>query len=261
MAIERELLRSCLLEALRRKPQTQYENLKYDVGAVAAERGLPAQSWGGGQAMLERADWRTLREMIWRLIAEGVLVVGMDDSNESWPFVSLTEYGTRFVKDQRATPHDRSAFIAQVEKSGPLDDVERQYVNEALEAYSRDLPNSSAVMIGAASEHVLILLLTDVAAKDSTESAQATSALEQSALKMLRYAERYLRAREAKLPRNLRERFDTTFMGIANLIRMTRNDAGHPALPSVDRERCFVSLQLYPEYRAWVFEVRSLLPL
>src|SRR6266851_7338296 len=103
MPIERELLRSCLLEALKRKPQSQYENLKYDVGAVAGERGLPVQKWSG-QSMLERADWRTLREMIWRLIAEGVLVVGMDDSNESWPFVSLTEYGERYVKDQRATP-------------------------------------------------------------------------------------------------------------------------------------------------------------
>jgi hypothetical protein len=260
MAIERELLRSCLLEALKRKPQTQYENLKYEVGAVAAVRGFPVQNWGG-QSMLDRADWRTLREMIWRLIAEGVLVVGMDDSNESWPFVSLTEYGERYVKDQRATPHDRSAFTARLVKTGTVDDVEQLYVSEALEAYSADLPNAAAVMIGAASEHALILLLSDIAAKDATQGANATAALDQSALKMLRFAERYLRTRQANLPRHIRETLDTTFMGIANLIRMARNDAGHPALSAVDRERCFVALQLYPDYRGWVFEVRALLPL
>jgi len=261
MPIERELLRSCVLEALRRKPQTQFENLKYDVGPVARERGLSVNEGSGGQVTLNSDDWRGLREITWQLVAEGVLVVGMDNSNESWPFLSLTEYGERYVKDQRATPLDQATFLAQVQKTGALDDVEQTYVKESLEAFRRNLPNAAAVMIGAASEHVLILLLNTIATADPAESANATKALDRPALTMLRFAEGYLRKRQDKLPRRLKETLDTTFMGIGNLIRLTRNDAGHPALPTVDRERCFIALQLYPDYRGWIFEVRGLLPI
>ncbi len=261
MPIERELLRSCFLEALRRKPQTQFENLKYDVGAVARDRGLAVNPMGGQQVMLKPEDFRGLREITWQLVAEGVVVVGMDNSNESWPWLSLTEYGERYVKDQRATPLDQAAFLAQLEKAGPLDEVEQLYVREALEAFRHNLPNAAAVMIGAASEHALILLLSSIAAADPAETASATRALDKPALAMLRFAEAYLRKRQEKLPRRFKETLDTTFMGIGNLVRLTRNDAGHPALSVVDRERCFVALQLYPDYRAWIFEVRGRIPL
>jgi hypothetical protein len=149
----------------------------------------------------------------------------------------------------------------QLRKSGPLDEVEEIYVMEALEAFRRNLPNAAAVMIGAASEHALMQLLASIAAVDSAESANATSALERPALKMLRFAESYLRLRQDKLPRSVKETLDTTFMGVGNLIRMTRNDGGHPALETVDRERCFIALQLYPDYRSWILEVRKLLPI
>lgn len=261
MPIEREILRSCVLEALKSKPGTQFENLKYDVGAEAAKRGLAVDSAGGSQAILQRPDWRTLREVIWELISERVLVVGMDDSNESWPFLSLTTYGEDYVRNQRATPHDRSDYLSRVLASGPADDVEQRYVTQALEAFARDLPDAAAVMIGAAAEHELIRLVTAIAAKDPAESATATAALDQPALKMLRFAESYFNSRQAKLPRRLRETFGTTFMSVAQVIRQTRNDGGHPTLPAVDRQQVFVVLQLYPEYRAWLREVEPLLPL
>lgn len=65
MPIERELVRSCFLEAMRRQPQSQFENLKRDVGQIAQERGLSVQQWAGGYT-LQRGDWRALRELTWR---------------------------------------------------------------------------------------------------------------------------------------------------------------------------------------------------
>jgi hypothetical protein len=261
MPIERELMRSCLLAALRATPQTQFENLKYAVATVASERGMQVRTGSGGQQMLDRVDFRRLRELIWELIGEGVLVVGMDDSNESWPFLSLTEYGERYVVDQRASPHDRTEYLAKMTAVAPLDETENRYVQQALTAYVRGLIDASAVMIGAASEHVLILTVSDIEAKDASVSGDAHRCLAGPALGMLRFVQGYFVARLPNLPRDLRESLDTTFVGIAALIRQARNDGGHPALPSVDRERCFVALQLYPDYRAWLFEARALLPL
>jgi len=39
------------------------------------------------------------------------------------------------------------------------------------------------------------------------------------------------------LPKGLLEDFDTRFLGIQALIRMVRNEAGHPAGKLIDREQ------------------------
>jgi hypothetical protein len=62
------------------------------------------------------------------------------------------------------------------------------------------------------------------------------------------------------LPRALNENLDTTFGGVASVIRASRNEGGHPALPSVERDTVYVLLRLYPSYRRWVFGVIAKLP-
>jgi hypothetical protein len=260
MPIEREVMRSCLLEAMRRTPRTQFENLKYKAAEVAVERGLEVDHAMGNQVMLERADFRRLRETIWALISEGVMVVGADDSNESWPWVSLTEYGEHYVRDQRVTPHDRSAYMTKIREIAELDDIEERYVGQALEAFARNLPDAAAVMIGAASEHLLVLAVSDIADKDASAPPEVRQALDGPALGMLKVARAYFLQRQAQLPRDLRETLETNFLGIAALVRAARNDGGHPDLPSVDRERSFVALQLFPDYRAWLLRARDRLP-
>jgi hypothetical protein len=261
MAIERELMRSCLLEAMRRNPRTQFENLKYEVARVAAERGVGGQESAGGQPYLRREDHRRLRETVWALIVEGVMTVGMDDANESWPFLSLTEFGEEHVQDPTANPHDISEYLNRLRTGAPLDDIEERYLTQSLDAYARNLPDASAVMLGASSEHLLIELVADISTKDSSAKAGADKALRGPALGMLRFARDYFVPKQAKLPRELRENLETTFLGIAALVRTTRNDAGHPALPAVSREQCFVNLQVFPGYRAWIIGARKVIPL
>lgn len=259
MAIERELMRSCLLEAMRRNPRTQYENLKTDVGVVAAERGLEVQDWNGRKS-LRPEDHRRLLEMIWALITEGVMTIGFQN-NESWPFVSLTEYGEEHIKGGHATPYDVADFISRLEAAGALDDVEKRYITQSLQAYVHNLPDASAVMLGAASEHLLIELVKEISAKDATAKAAGDKVLDGPALGMLRFARDYFVPKAKNLPRELRENLETTFLSIAALIRATRNDAGHPELSNVSREQCFVNLQLFPGYRAWILDARNVLPL
>lgn len=250
VAIDREILRNCLLESLRRKPQTQYENLKYEVAEVARERGLPVQNISRGQAYVEQSDHRRLRELIWALIVEGVVTVGMNDSDPAWPFLSLSELGEDFVKGNRASPYEDADYVQRIESVAPFDPVEEVYVREALEAFRRGLPNAAAVMIGAASEQLLILTLGEIALRDPAAKPKAAKVLDGPALGMVRFAQDHFEKGAMKLPRELREQLPTTFAGIASLIRVTRNDGGHPALPGVDRGRCFVALQLFPEYLA-----------
>ncbi len=75
------------------------------------------------------------------------------------------------------------------------------------------------------------------------------------ALTLLRYLSTELQ--QKGLPRRLEEQRTTTFEGIANLIRIARNDAGHPELRIVSRDECFVDLRLFQHYREWVVAVMT----
>jgi hypothetical protein len=262
MSLTPELMRSCLLEALKRDPRTQYVSLQAVTATVAAEHGYPVQSQPYNRPPgLHLDDQRRFREAVWALIIEGVLVIGLNDDNNHWPFLSLSEYGEEVVQAGRILPHDTEGYLKALVTAQPLDDVEKRYLPQALEAFRRNLPDAVALMLGAASEHLIIQLAEAVEAKDPVSAAAVRKKLDGPALGLLLFLQDHFVKRRKSLPRGLSETLDTTFGGIGNLIRVTRNDAGHPTIGRpVDRDQAFVALQLFPSYRSWVLSVTKLLP-
>lgn len=260
MPFEPEMMRACILDAFRRQPGTQYRNLQLAVAAVAHERGLPV-AYRGSPVLDDGRDIRRFRETVWALIIEGVLTVGMDDYNPSWPFLSLTEYGEECIRAGQITPHDPDGYLAALASVALLDATEERYLPQALEAHRRNLPDAAAVMLGAASEHLVALVAEAIEQTDPTVAATMRKRLDGPALPLLGEVHAYFEQRRPKLPRDLKETLDTTFLGIANLIRITRNDAGHPALSPVTRDQALVNLRLYPVYREWVHGAIRRLPL
>jgi hypothetical protein len=262
MSLTPELMRSCILEALKRSAPDQYVNLQYATAAVARERGYPVEQQPYGRPpMMFLDDQRRFREAVWALIIEGILVIGLDDNNNQWPFLSLSEYGQDVVKAGRILPHDTEGYLKALADVEPLDEVEGRYLPQALEAFRRNLPDAAALMLGAASEHLLFRLGEAIEAKDKAHAAAVKTKLDGPALGLLAFLQDYFGKHRKSLPRDLRETLDTTFGGIASFIRVTRNDAGHPAIGRpVDRDQAFVALQLFPDYRSWVLTVINLLP-
>lgn len=159
-------------------------------------------------------------------------------------------------------PHDTEGYLKALAVVHALDKVEERYLPQALEAFRRNLPDAAALMLGAASEHLLIQLGEAIATKDQAQAAAAGRKLDGAAHGLLVFLQEYLTGRRKSLPRDLNESLDTTFGGIASLIRVTRNDAGHPAIGRpVDRDQAFVALRLFPVYRSWVLSVIDRLPL
>jgi len=254
-----EEMRSCLLEALRRMPNTQEPLLRSLVAEVAIERSLIARTHEVGYQTLDEDSWRVFRDVLWALIAEGVLAIGANVSNPSWPFLSVTGYGSECLAKDRIVPHDPAGYIRDLERIRPLDDVERRFVSQALEAFLRNLPDASAVMLGCASEHLVQVLAQALVASNPTGEVKTQNLLSHGKAKtLLDHVNSRLGAlaRAKKLPWQLEEMRETYYNAIAQLIRVSRNDAGHPARQRpVDRDTCFVLLQLFRTYRTWVTEV------
>lgn len=250
-----------MLESLRRQQPQQYVNFQHHVARVLAHRGLPVEEQGyGREPALRRVEDRRFREILWQLINQGILVQGLDSSNPQWPFLSLTEWGEEYVRGDGADVYDPDGYLAAVGQTHPLDDVERRYLSQAAAAFRADLADATAVMLGGASEHLLLTLAEAIADADATAT-KIKKAIDAPALALLREAQAYLTARRKALPRRLQETLDTTFVGVASVIRSSRNDAGHPALPHVERDDVFILLRLFPTYREWVHAVIRELPL
>jgi hypothetical protein len=262
MAIEREILRSCILEALRREPGTQYINLQSATARVLVERGLPVRPGQHPQdPHLAQEDLRRFRELVWSLITQGVVTPGKDDNNQNWPWLSLTEWGEEYARGGPPDVYDPEGYLADLEAVRPLDAVERRFLGQAIAAFRVDLPDASAVMLGVAAEHLILQLLDQLEAADPIRGSEIRRASGTRVLPLLRELTAYFLAKRKDLPRRLGEEIETTFAGISSFIRVARNDAGHPDLAVVSRDRAFTMLRLFAVYRHWVADVSVCLPL
>jgi hypothetical protein len=168
--------------------------------------------------------------------------------------LSLTEWGEEYVRDGQPDVYDPDGYLHGLGQDQPLDDVERRYLSQASAAFRADLPDAAVVMLGAAGEHLLLRLADAIVAADVSGATKISKALHGPALTLLREVQKYLEPRRKSLPRAASESFETDFSGVANLIRRSRNDAGHPALPSVGRDDSFrpsAALPRLPALGVW----------
>jgi hypothetical protein len=189
------------------------------------------------------------------------LIPGLNDSNQGWPFLRLTEYGQRCVHEDRVLPHDPEGFIRDFCGEVPnADPTIIEYLTEALQCYIRGLYRAGAVMLGGASEKAVLLLIEsyansigDPGAKQRFESdVQRT----QSIFRKYEIFERQLTAVKPRMPRQVTENVDSLLRGVFDLIRSSRNDAGHPASGTpVDRDIVYSHLRLFTPYCKRIYDL------
>jgi hypothetical protein len=72
--IERELMRSAMLDSLRQQAPSQYITFQHQVAQVLERQGLPVEPGAHGhEPTLRMVDERRFRESVWQLINQGVL--------------------------------------------------------------------------------------------------------------------------------------------------------------------------------------------
>ena len=249
--IEREIMRQAMLQAARNQPPYQYVAYQNATALVLQERGFPIKS-NPGSPGLRRQDQRRFRELLWSLIGQGILVQGYNEANDNWPFLGITEWGEEYLTAEPIPDiYDPDGYLRALNASSSLDEVETRFLSQAVGAFRADLPDACAVMLGVASEHLLLKLFAEVAAADSASGGKKNS-LPTSALALLKYLHGNFAARKGSLLPELQEDLETTFLGVGGLIRSSRNDSGHPRGGSTTREQAATNLRLFAHYRKWV---------
>jgi hypothetical protein len=259
-----EEFRPLVLEAL--KNGLEYLEVMTLIDAVQKlffEKGLaenyPEYKTRFGQAKALTDDDRArVRMVISELVTEGILSWGADEMIKAGPpHLTVTEYGQLVLNKLMPQPYDPDGYLAHLQTQvGGLDGIVELYIVEATQTLRRNNLLSAAVMTGVASERTFDLLL-DAVAKAITGPGQ------QERFEKLktdtRTKHRFDEVKKAimKIPENARteidENLESDLDGIFNLIRITRNDAGHPTGKIMRREQVFVNLQLFVQYCRCVY--------
>lgn len=170
--------------------------------------------------------------------------------NMNW--YRATEKGRQWSRDLRPVPEDPDGFLAAFDAEIPSSDtVIKQYVAEALVTYNRRAWFATAVMIGAASEKAVYLLveaLVSVVESASERRAIEKAIKERNLPKMLEDINKVLtRQRESgNLPYSVRKGVEHHLLSLFDAIRVQRNEAVHPTIGQVTPESVRLSLSAFP---------------
>ncbi|MEX1046426.1 MAG: hypothetical protein WD757_03160 [Actinomycetota bacterium] len=236
---------------------------------VLAERG--DNRWGRGRDYLfplVRAEVPSLQplelmEALWDLQGRGFVFTDFSQSApQNWKW-RLSSKGQRMVESgDEYRPEDPDGYVAQLRGHIPeVDDLVVKYATEALRAHEASCFLASSVMMGVASERAFQLLGDSFGDwLDETDEARFRKVFDNSrATYVAKFAEfrKRLEPRKSQLPPDTADGLSLVLDAVLDLLRVNRNDAGHPTGRDVDRGASFVGLQMLGVYLERLYALRA----
>jgi len=263
LTIAREKLRTWVYDALVRPPQqvgSSGQNLQLsDIARWVQQRAQQDKSLPQdppfAQGNLEKADEDAVRECIWGLIIQGIVVPGISNDGSygaNLPWLQVTEWGRACLQKGEYVPYDTGLYLSRIRVQVPdLDSVVVLYLQEALNSFRAGGFIAAAVMTGVASEQILILLrdaIHGAIPQDDRRKRLMDATENQVARRIYEEVIKRVDPIHDQLPQPLQQSIGTELEGIFQLVRRTRNDAGHPTGRAIDRNETYALLQLFPVY-------------
>jgi len=212
----------------------------------------------GSDKYMPTEDREKVRGILWELVLQGILMIGKNELEPDFSYVSITAYGKQVLESGELLPYDPEGYLTKLKTEIPsLDPIIEDYVFESLHAFQKGLMLSCAVMLGGASEKAFLIFLetftnamTSPSEKNHFQRLQECNSIkrkfEQTKTKLMTIR---------TLPQELSYELDFQFDGIFNLIRLARNEAGHPSGRKIDREIAFAYLVSFRIYCKKIYEL------
>lgn len=198
-----------------------------------------------------RSAHQIARELLQEFVNNNVLFIGYGDA-EGFPWFTLTEYGRKCISEGILLPFDPEGYLTALSTRVPgLDATALMYLREAISTYNRGFYLSSAVSLGVASEYLLLRLI-DAYVNAHADPAKKTQARHRFEGKFIftQYSQiqKELSSLKATIPPELLRDYETHLDGVFNLIRLVRNQSGHPLGILPDQAIVFANLQAFSFY-------------
>lgn len=192
------------------------------------------------------------REAFWRLVGKGLVVPGtaVRGGMRKLPWVSISTYGVKCVESGNLLVHDPREYLSSLQKQIPnLDKVIEMYVAEALSSFLNRDYLASSVMIGGALEKTIFYLteafgdtLKDRKAMDYKKDVLSQHKAKTRLNKFLVFLDN--NGYKKSLDQPTKEKLESLLPAVANIIRITRNEVGHPTGRVIDPDEAEANLLL-----------------
>lgn len=179
----------------------------------------------------------------------GIVATGYNLDNSEAPFCHLTSLGRRTLASLSRDPANPDGYMSVLHAGGPLQAVAESYIEEALAAYNSSCFKAAAVMVGAASESLILDLRDTLVGRLGDLGRKPSSKLSDWRAKtVLDAVTDELALHTKSMPVKLREAFQYTWPAFLQQIRAGRNDAGHPtSIAPITEDAVHASLLIFPE--------------
>ena len=243
-----------VLSSMNPQATTDLVTIESSVGAYYGhERGEttpgPSRDW---RACLGPNGSTLVFEIIWDCIVQRILT----PTHGNNAILRLTDFGAEVVKEQRWSPYDPDGYLKELSAQAPtLSSHCRMYAAEALQCFRGGCYLATVVMLGAASEGIVLELfrrfVTALKAGKVPEAPSVEAKIEKQQSVYPKYEvfrKHFDSLVKPKLPSELGDDLNIQFDGVFNLIRFYRNDAGHPTGTNIERMSAFTSLVQFVPY-------------
>lgn len=191
-------------------------------------------------------------EALWGLVADGLVYLdpaGQGSSTDNWRWC-LSAEGRRAAQGGTWEPRDPDGYLDRLRRAMPdMDSQIEMYLTEALLAFNARCYLATSVMLGVAAERAFLIMSRRYA--ESTLPGAAQMAIELNKPRSNYFAlwtefRKRIEPLRNELPEGTAD--PLTLDAVADLIRLTRNEVGHPTGRRVDEDTARVHLTITPSY-------------
>jgi hypothetical protein len=263
------------LEALLGHPTWQFDFLWREVEKIGEEKkrlSPPPTQFGGGVQVEHNEEFldsfrgelqEFVRQAMWECLVKGILIFGSNVQYPNWPSYRLTHFGKQALSQRPPQPYDPDNFIKYFrEHCEEVDPVVYDYLVEAVNCFNSGCHKAAAVMLGCASEKLILLLVESVASavSDPTKKGKFEKEVNSRWTISHKYStlKKYLdlMVSSDKLSRDHIETVNGELPAGFQLLRRCRNAGGHPEAPGdVGADTLFMNLRMFAEYASRVFSL------
>jgi hypothetical protein len=200
---------------------------------------------------------------IWQMIGQGLVYIDFEQSApENWELI-LTEKGKHIVESgDNYSPYDPDGYLARLRKRIPqLDETVALYASESLRSFNADCYISTLVMLGVASEKAFLLLAEAFAnwlpVSQSEKLLSIILDSKQNVIAKFTEFRKRIEPCKPKLPAEFADNMALTLDSVFDLIRIYRNESGHPTGKRTDKDDAFITLQMFAAYLQKMFGLMS----
>jgi len=207
-------------------------------------------------------------KLIWDFILNGIINPKFSVETSMFKFddyrFEITVDGIEFLETERYFPYDPEGYLKEIKEENPdLDPIVLQYLKESLRSLYMRCYFSSTVMLGVASEK-LILLLFEVfgnAIEDDTERELFVKKIEKEFTIKRKYVVFFkeFEKRKDKIPKKERNEFNEIIDSVFTMIRYYRNDAGHPSGKEISKNTAYINMSIFPHYTKIIYSLMEFL--